>query len=360
MKILALHLPAFHQVPENDVWWGEGFTEWDNVKKGKPLFKGHIQPVEPLNGYYDLSEKHAIRDQAFYASSKGIDGFVFYHYWFNGHQIFEKPLINFLNDEKPENFSYCFSWANETWARTWDGKDTDVLIKQEYGKKEDWLKHIKYLSKFFGDKHYIKENGKPVLFLYSSNHVECLKEMLDCWNDYLRSVGIKEIYLIETMRPHNSTPTSNADAVFEFEPMYSIRYDVSFPELVKRYICTKLKMIDFQSYNRIWNKIINRKNTYNNLPILRSCFVSWDNSPRKGKYNSIILKDSSPKQFGKYLKRLLASQRKDASNDYIIINAWNEWGEGANLEPSKQYGEEYLNELINAKKCYDDRRKETV
>ncbi len=357
MKILALHLPAFHQIPENDEWWGNGFTEWDNVKKGKPLFKGHIQPVEPLNGYYNLSERHAIKKQAEYAASKGIDGFIFYHYWFNGHKLFEKPVEDFLNDDKPEGFNYCFSWANETWARTWDGKDTDVLIKQEYGGRSDWIEHIKYLCRFFKDEHYLKKKNKPVLFIYSSKQMTCLEEMLHVWNVYLKENGFEELYVVETMRPNNEVPSKMANAVFEFEPMYSIRYDINKIDLARRYFCKLFKRVDFQSYTKIWKRILERNRIYNNLPIYRSCFVSWDNSPRKGRKNNIILKGANPSLFGKYFKRLLFSQRNCLSDDYLIINSWNEWGEGANLEPSKQYGEEYLNELFLTKKEYEESKK---
>jgi lipopolysaccharide biosynthesis protein len=352
MKILALYLPAFHQIPENDKWWGKGFTEWDNVKKGRPLFVGHIQPLIPLHGYYDLSEEHAIQKQAEYAYIRGIDGFVFYHYWFCGHQLFEKPVDNFLKDKKPNGFTYCLDWANETWARTWDGKDTEVLIKQEYGGKEDWLKHIEYLSTFFMDSSYLRIDDRPVFIIYSSSHVKCLGEMIACWNDYLSSIGLNKIYIIETMRPNNATPSKYADAVFEFEPMYSIRYDENVFNLIKRYLCKKTNRIDFQSYSNVWGKIIHRKIEYGSLPIFKSCFVSWDNSPRKGKKNSIILKGSTPDVFGKYFKQLLYSSRINANDDLVIINSWNEWGEGANLEPSVQYGESYITKLKQVKDEY--------
>lgn len=355
MKVLALYLPAFHRIPENDAWWGEGFTEWDNVRKGRPLYRGHVQPREPLYGYYDLSEPHAISKQAFYAVEKGLDGFIFYHYWFQGHQLFERPLDHFLNDKKPDNFTYCLCWANETWARTWGGRGNNILIRQDYGDARDWTRHIEYLSEFFRDPHYLKKEGRPVLFLYSAKEVLCLHDMVRVWNQYLAEHGLKNLFLVETMRPHNMEPSACADAVFEFEPMYTIRYDASLAELAKRYMCKKLKLIDFQNYHKVWKKILTRKTTYGGLPIVKSGFVSWDNSPRKGRLNSIIVRDASPEAFGNYMYRLFTEDRQETSNDIIVINSWNEWGEGANLEPAKDTKESYLQALVEARQKYDAR-----
>ena len=352
MKIMALHLPAFHRIPENDAWWGDGFTEWDNVRKGRPLFPGHVQPRTPLHGYYDLSSPQAVLKQAEYAQSKGIDGFIFYHYWFQGHQLFEKPVEEFLREQKPEGFTYCLNWANETWARTWEGNEKDVLIRQEYGDRRDWLDHISYLAEFFRDPHSLKKDGRPVLFLYSGMQVPCLRKMVDVWNAYLEKIGLAHIYLIEALRPKNPDPTPEADGVFEFEPMYSIRYDVGTLALARRYLCKRLHLIDFEDYDKIWQRILKRKKSYGGLPVFSSAFVSWDNSPRKGKRGSIIVKNASPEKFGTDLYRLMRETRPGGANDLLIINSWNEWGEGANLEPSEEFGEAYLNALLSAKKRY--------
>lgn len=351
MKILALHLPAFHEIDENNIWWGEGFTEWDNVKKGKPLFKGHVQPLIPFeNNYYDLSELKTLKAQFDLANKFGLSGFIFYHYWFNGHKLFEKPIENLLNDPTIDG-SFCLCWANETWSRTWEGKNSEVLIKQEYGNLKDWDNHIEYLFKFFSDKRYIKLDGRPLLFIYSCNQIPEIDKKINLRNKYLEKKGMKPIYLVEFLRAKNNMPASKlSEGVIEFEPMYTIRYDLNFFEKAKRYLCKKLKLIDFQDYDKVWMKILKRKRVYNKK-LFKSCFTAWDNSPRKGKKNSIILKNSSPEKFGMYFKKLLSSNRKNASNDLIIINAWNEWGEGAILEPSSQYGFSYLE---NLKKAIDD------
>lgn len=349
MKILALHLPAFHRIPENDEWRGDGFTEWDNVKKGKPLYKNHIQPLVPLNNnYYDLTHIDVLKRQFSIANEFGVDGFVFYHYWFKGHKLFEKPLENLLK-EKNIKSEYCLCWANETWSRTWEGNNRDILIKQDYGTYDDWINHIKYLFNFFKDDRYIKINGHPVLFVYSVNQIPDCDKMFKARNTYLNNLGLNDIYLIEFLRAKNSKPASVCSkGVIEFEPMYTIRYDLSIFEKGKRFICKKAGLIDFQNYDKVWKKILKRKKYYPSKILFKSCFVAWDNSPRKGKKNSIILKGATPQKFGKYFLRLLESRRKGASNDIVIINAWNEWGEGAILEPTKQFGYSYLNELKNA------------
>ena len=357
MKILALHLPAFHEIPENNLWWGDGFTEWDNVKKGKPLYKGHIQPLVPYDdNYYDLSNNKVLENQFNMASTYNLDGFIFYHYWFKGHKLFEKPIEDLLKNTKITN-EFCLCWANETWSRTREGKNQDILIKQEYGSELDWKEHIKYLYQFFSDPRYIKKDGRPVFFVYSVNQISNFDRMLKVWNDFLKERGLKSIFLIEFLRAKNAKPGSaDSDGVIEFEPMFTIRYDLNLLEKGKRYFCKRMNLIDFQNYDKVWRKILTRKAEYGNKTIYKSCFVAWDNSPRKGRKNSIILKGSSPEKFGNYFYNLLCLKRKKCSNDFVIINAWNEWGEGAILEPSKQFGFRYLEQLskaINKFKCED-------
>jgi len=343
MKALAIYLPAFHACKENDEWWGKGFTEWDNVRSGKKYFKGHIQPIEPINKYYyDLSKKEDIEKQAYLAEKYGISGFIFYHYWFgNDKQIFPKPVEIFKNDENIK-LNYCFCWANETWITTWHGKDPKELMKQVYGKNDEWEKHIRYLIKHFKTEKYIKINDRPVLFIYKPHEITDYEEMLNYWNKILLEEGLKPIYIIEYVSSKNRDLSSDkSDAVTEFEPLYTTFFDISIFNKAKRFLCKKFKIIDFQSYDKLWKKIINRKRTYKGKTIYKGCFVGWDNSPRKEK-KSMIVKGGSPEKFAKYLKMLVQKKREDASSEYIVINAWNEWSEGAMLEPSEQYKYKYL------------------
>ena len=165
MKIIAFYLPQFHCFPENDAWWGTGFTEWNNVRSAQPLFKNHNQPRVPLdNNYYDLTETENLRWQAHLAQKYGVYGFCYYHYWFNGKLLMEKPMEQMLSDKEIQ-LPFCICWANENWTKAWAKRSKEVLIAQNYENKEDWKKHFEYLEKFFKDKRYIKCNGKPLLVI---------------------------------------------------------------------------------------------------------------------------------------------------------------------------------------------------
>ena len=349
MKILGLYLPAFHQIPENDKWWGKGFTEWDNVRSGKPYYAGHIQPVEPLDDwYYDLSNESDIRHQCQLARRYGVDGFVAYHYWFGGgRKIFERPM-EILRANEDINIDYCFCWANDTWITTWHGKDPKELIRQEYPGPEDWKQHIDYLMPFFQDKRYIKKDNKPVLFFYKAGEIPEYDEMLAFWDDILRDAGFDGLFAIEYISSKNTKLHSlRFDAVFEFEPLYTTFFDLTKVELAKRAVAKLSHNIGYQSYDKLWGHILSRDRTYGGKEIVRGCFSSWDNSPRKEK-NSMIVRGSTPNKFQCYLTQLLESNRRDYSRDFCVINAWNEWSEGAYLEPDKHNGYGYLEALRNA------------
>lgn len=348
MKILAINLPQFHEIEENNKWWGKGFTEWTNVKKAKPIFEGHIQPLIPLdNYYYDLSNIEDIKKQCELAKKYGVDGFVYYHYWFGGKLLLEKPCEKLLNENI--DIEYAFCWANEPWTRAWDGKDKTIILDQKYGDKSDWINHIKYLIEFFKDERYIKIDGRPMLYIYSASKIPDFDKMIQCWNDYLNENGIKEIFLVEYISTKNKKVFSkHTSAVLEFEPLYTTYFDISLFNFLKRFICKKMKITDFQSYDKLWNYILKRKRRYDGLPIIKSCFSAFDNSPRKGK-NSLIVKGATPQKFKVYFKKLIESNRKDTMNDYVVINAWNEWGEGAILEPTEQEKFAYLEEIQKVK-----------
>ena len=341
-KILAYNLPAFHRIPENDEWWGEGFTEWDNVRRGKPLFNGHQQPMIPIDGYYyDLSKKEDVLKQVKLASEYGIYGFIYYHYWFGGRTLLEKPIELYYESKEPI-LNYCFCWANETWSRTWEGRNKDILIKQTYGNEEEWEDHINYLISFFSDDRYIKIENEPVLLVYSIARIPNFDRMFEIWLGKVREKGFDGIYLIETISPLSPNVYSHySKAVTEFEPMYSIRYEIPFLHKAIRYIRRRTKMTEYIDYDMAWKCILNRKRVYDNRLIIQGSFCQWDNSPRKGR-SSIILKGGTPEKFETYFGQLLNNVRRNASNEYYIINAWNEWGEGAILEPTEQYKYRYL------------------
>lgn len=344
MKILAINLPAFHRIPENDEWWGEGFTEWDNVRKGVPLYEGHKQPLVPLDGnYYDLTDPKAIVGQHELAKKYGVDGFVYYHYWFNGKMLLQKP-VEMLLDLPQADREFCLCWANEPWTRAWDGKNREILMPQTFGGEEDWENHIDYLSRFFQDGRYIRIDGRPVLFVYSPNKIPQFDDMVAFWNTWLEKRGIAPIYLIEYLSSFNPTPSSMlSSAVMEFEPLYSAHYQISKAKQAERLLHKKTKTTDFLDYDYLWQRLLAKDKSYGDKEIVRSCFTNFDNSPRKGKAG-FITRGASAEKFGKYFGQLLRTHRENES-ELVTINAWNEWGEGAILEPTEQDGYEWLEAL---------------
>ena len=354
MKILAIYLPGFHEDEINNRAWGKGFTEWDNVKKGKKLFKEHYQPMVPLNeNYYDLSKKENIDNQVSIAKKYGLDGFIFYHYWFgNGKMALKKPA-EIYKDEIKDKIEYCFCWANHSWIKNWHGGNSEYIEKQEYCGKEDWINHINYLINFFIDEKYIKIDGRPVLYIYNMNDIKCFEDMLNVWNNELEKRGLKKLYIVEYISSRNKKVSCKmTDAVMEFEPLYTTFFDLSYFMLFKRFICKKLNIADYQDYDKLWKKNIQRKRRYDGKHIQKGCFTNWDNSARKG-HNSMIIKNSTAEKFYGNLKKLIKNDRKECNNDYIVVNAWNEWSEGAILEPTEKDKYAYLDALKRVKEEYD-------
>lgn len=199
-KVIPFYLPQFHTIPENDEWWGKGFTEWTNVKSAKAYRKDQSQPRIPLNNnYYDLSKIETLKWQANLARKYGIYGFCFYHYWFNGKLLLEKPSQNLLANKDIE-LRFCFSWANEPWARTWDGKNREVLMPQEYGGENEWKKHFEYLLPFFKDNRYIRVNGKPMFLIYKSASIAKCEDMMLYWQKLAKDAGLTGIHFVETLK----------------------------------------------------------------------------------------------------------------------------------------------------------------
>lgn len=344
MKVLALNLPQFHEVKENNEWWGEGFTEWTNVKSAKPIYPGHVQPMKPLDGYYyDLSKREDVVHQAELAKKFGVCGFVYFHYWYEGRLMLEKPC-EILLDAPEADIEYCFCWANHSWTRAWDGKDHQVLLGQTYGGEADWKAHLEYLMPFFKDPRYIKRDNKPMMVIYNTSVIPDVDKMVQYWNECLIQNGFDGIYIVEYISSKNMKPgCSLSQAVYEDEPMYTCRFEINAWEKVKRVIAKKTFTPDYQRYDRIWKLLLKKNRTYRGREIIQGCFTAWDNSPRRGSKGSMIVLGASPEKFRNYFTQLITKlEREDVSREYVIINAWNEWGEGAILEPSESDGYGYL------------------
>lgn len=368
MKILTLYLPQFHRIPENDKWWGEGFTEWTNVRRGKSLYAGHYQPRVPdKKDYYDLSKPDVMKQQMKMAKKYGIDGFCFYHYYFCGKKLLEKPAEELLKDKKID-FSFCFAWANQTWSRTWygDNENREILLKQDYGSEGEWKEHFDYLLPFFQDSRYIKKEGCPLFLIYLPQKFGKCSEMMELWNKMAVENGLKGIYFIamETLLDEKAA-SDKFNAHMEFEPLKTVH---DYPEWlnslrnVKKGICEKVckgeklgrnrwknwLFIDNLCSYRLACHLMKKRKRKQNKKIYLGAFPGWDNTARKDECG-MVFPGSTPKLF----KRQLISQieaSKEMHNDFLFINAWNEWSEGAYLEADERYGYAYLNAVREAKK----------
>ena len=374
MKIIAFYLPQFHNIPENDEWWGDGFTEWVNVKAAKPLFEGHQQPKVPLNdNYYNLLDDNVKIWQAKIAKEHGVYGFCYYHYWFSGKMLLEKPMEQMLKN-KAVDIPFCISWANETWTKAWVNDEKKVLIVQKYGEKDEWKQHFDYLLPFFKDDRYIKENNKPLFIIYRPEVVECLNEMLDYWNQLAIENGFDGMcfaYQTINMDITNGSDTSRFDYDIEFQPSYA-RFDMSnqksklavlkkirrnvakwfekkFGIDLLRYtspmMARKLLHTNGIDYSEAWETILARK------PISNKCipgaFAAWDNTPRH-KERGWVYTNNTPEIFEKYLEKQIVRARDVYHKDMIFMYAWNEWAEGGYLEPDEEHGYAYLDAIRTA------------
>lgn len=365
IKIISFYLPQFHEIKENNEWWGNGFTEWTNVKKATPLFNNHYQPRIPLNeNYYDLSNADNILWQARLANKYGIDGFCIYHYWFNGHMLLEKP-VELLLENKEIDISFCFCWANESWTNAWVSKENKVLIEQTYGDKNEWREHFYYFLKFFKDSRYIQDDNKPLLVIYRPEIIPCLNEMLDYWSELAIENGfngMKYAYQQSGLDDLKGDD-SRFDYNIEYQPKYAIR-DINNKSIIKREL---LKIVDILNntlfknhiiqknkkevtqldYDLVWKHVIEHRPANNKC--IAGAFVDWDNTPRRGS-NGLVIQGATPEKFEKYLFKQLKNVKLKYSTSYLFVFAWNEWAEGGYLEPDQKYTYQYLDAIRKAKK----------
>lgn len=358
-RVIAINLPQFHPFKENDEWWGKGFTEWTNVTKAKPRFRGHYQPHLPTEtGFYDLRLPEARQMQADMAREAGIYGFCYYHYWFNGHQLMERPVNEILSSGKPD-FPFMLCWANENWARNWDGGFKNVLMEQHYSEEDDKA-HIRWLCKnVFPDKRYIKVEGKPVFSIYRTFEFPNLKRTVEIW----REIAIKEfgmeLYLMHADVPCKKYPDNplsyGMDASFDFQPVAAEKYLWGKYGFIKKNISWKIpyfryrpwlrnmmdRIPDFYSYKDYINKLVKEPFHPNRYPCVSPGF---DNSSRRVGRGYICFPDSTPELYGKWLRHYAENfQPFSKEENFIFINAWNEWAEGNHLEPDNKWGRSYLN-----------------
>ncbi|MGO0999899.1 glycoside hydrolase family 99-like domain-containing protein [Lysobacter sp. CA196] len=339
VRLVAYYLPQFHPIPENDRWWGKGFTEWTNVGKAMPMFEGHCQPRLPGElGYYDLRNPQIMRDQAKLAKQHGIEAFCFHYYWFDGHRLLESPVEAFLKDPSID-IGFCLCWANENWSRRWDGSEQDVLIAQNHSPEDD-IAIIDDLIRAFRDPRYLRVDGKPVMIIYRAAILPDVKETLMRWRQRCIEQGVGEIHMVAAQSFGLKDPTSlGFDAGVEFPP-----HGVQVSEKQGGYEHfdedSKVTIYDYRDV-----VATESVRTYPDYRLYRCAMPGWDNTARKGK-RAHIFAESSPKDFRKWLNALIDQSVRQAppGERMVFINAWNEWAEGAFLEPDRRYG--YANLMV--------------
>ncbi len=338
-KAIAFYLPQYHEIPENDEWWGKGFTEWTNVKKATPQFEGHYQPHKPgeLGYYHLLNDENILHRQTQLAKAHGIHGFAFYFYWFAGKRLLEAPLQRYLQD-KTIDFPFCLCWANENWSRRWNGEENDILMAQRHSPEDDF-NFISYLAQYLKDPRYIKIDGKPVIIVYRPSTLPSAKETANRWRTWCRENGIGEIYLAYTQSFDKISPTLiNFDAAIEFPP--NNHGLIGTPDLLK----TTNK--DFVGKLFDWQDLVKRSENYPQTPYptFRGVTPSWDNTARRNNAGTVLL-NSHPSDYYQWLKNAVTDTRRRFNNpdeQLVFINAWNEWAEGAHLEPDEKHGYAWL------------------
>ncbi len=342
VKTIAFYLPQYHSIPENDAFWGEGFTDWTNVRTGKPQFAGHYQPHIPDElGYYDLLDPAVQRRQVEIAKLYGVGGFCFYTYWFDGKRLLEKPLDNYLQNTELD-LPFCLCWANENWTRRWDGREKDILVAQNHSAEDD-LAFIEHIAKYLRDPRYIRIDEKPLLLVYRPNLLPVAMETVTRWREWCRSNGIGELYLAYTQSFERVNPSSYGfDAAIEFHPNMKAK-SFELPNLSKSVATLR---DDFSGEVLDWRTFVDESHEYVSpeYKLFRAVCPSWDNTARK-KNSSRILLNSSPGGYHEWLGNVIKDTCERFQNPderLVFVNAWNEWAEGAHLEPDARYGYAHL------------------
>jgi lipopolysaccharide biosynthesis protein len=355
VRAIAFHLPQFHPIPENDEWWGKGFTEWTNVAKAKPKFPGHYQPHLPADlGFYDLRLPEARAAQAELAAEYGIHGFCYYHYWFNGRQLLERPVNEILNSGTPD-FPFCLCWANENWTRRWDGLHHEVLLAQQYTADDD-VAHIRSLIPFFLDRRYIRVMDRPFFAVYRASLLPEPRRTTDVWRREAERAGLKGLFLVRV--ESFSEAADPRDFGFDYSLGFQPNWWLALESRILRrkwWHRRKLRTAEPIYYENVisdYQELVRRALAKGppEYPQIPCVCPSWDNSARR-KSGALVLANSTPNLYERWLREVVSRQAARIGADensavspesLVFVNAWNEWGEGNHLEPCQKWGRAYL------------------
>lgn len=347
IRLIAFYLPQYHPIPENDAFWGKGFTEWTNTAKAKPLFPGHYQPHVPADlGFYDLRLPAARIAQAELAKEYGIGGFCYWHYWFAGRRLLERPFNEVLKSGEPD-FPFCLGWANESWTGVWHGSPGKILMEQSYPGPEDEERHFHAVAEAFFDERYLKVEGKPIFYVYKPRQIPEPRRFVDHWQNLAVKAGLPGIYFIGEDVYIDDDPwdvkKSGFDAVVPNSP------GVAILRLSRK---NTPKYLAF----RVMNRFLGYPNFYDyrdfiacsqveaagDYDLYPTVLPNWDNTPRSGARGTVLL-NSTPELFRAHLRRAVRQVADRAPDKRIVfLKSWNEWAEGNHLEPDLRYGRGYL------------------
>lgn len=347
-RVIAFYLPQYYPIPENDQWWGKGFTEWTNVGKARPLYFGHYQPRVPADlGYYDLRVAETRKAQAEMASQYGVEGFCYWHYWFgNGKRLLERPFNEVLALGEPD-FPFCLAWANESWRGFHHGlKEREILIEQQYPSKQDYIDHFYEVLPAFKDSRYIKVNAKPLFLIFQPFQLPDVSQFIALWRELAVQNGLEGIHFVGQ--------TYSGDKVAKiislgFDGVNVMRmYDYKKRQSQLLYLCRKMCSILFGAprivpYKEVIKSLVGKEEMQNN--VYPSILPNWDHTPRTGR-KGLVFHHSTPELFGQHLEDVArVLEKKQTEESIVFIKSWNEWAEGNYMEPDLKYGTSYLQKL---------------
>lgn len=373
-RIIGMYLPQYHPIPENDQWWGKGFTEWTNVAKAKPLFRGHYQPRIPADlGFYDLRLPEVREQQAELAREAGLEGFCYYHYWFgNGKQLLQRPFEEVLHSGKPV-FPFCLCWANHDWTnKTWQKGSNfrrDSMIMQMHYDKEDYIRHFEYVLPAFRDSRYITVDGKPLFAVWAPHKIPDARQFIDLWQQLARENGLSGIHFVgqidntgKGLSGQKANYYSSDMCAEYYQSVLGLGFDAVMSSGFRRAVGLTqgrakmmLKMLTYKSFLPSYSKMdytalmshyyVSEDAWENVYPTL---LPQWDRTPRSGERSEIVV-NSTPEKFQVFVEKALhLISKKQPEHQILFLKAWNEWGEGDYVEPDQKYGHGWLNAIKNA------------
>jgi hypothetical protein len=347
--VIAFYLPQFHPIPENDEWWGPGFTEWRNVAKARPLYRGHYQPHIPADlGFYDLRVPETRWAQAELARIYGVEGFAYWHYWFAGRRILERPFQEVLDRKEPD-LPFCLAWANQTWTGIWHGLSDKILIEQTYPGIADYTAHFNAVLPAFADARYITVDGKPLFYVFQPRTLPNAQQFTSLWRELALKAGLRGLYLVGEMPLADDPSKQGFDAAVDTSnPLRLVNWQPWRRPLDRLKWERKrlLRRPTIVQYEDVCERLVtNVAGVARHVDRHLSLLPGWDNTPRSG-LNGLVLHGSTPEKFRRQVRQALSlGTQEPLEHRVLFLKSWNEWAEGNYMEPDLRFGRGYLEVL---------------